>query len=1040
MSEITVFISYSHDSEAHRERVLGLSERLRKDGIVTILDRYVEKGSPPEGWPRWMMNGLNAATHVLCVCTETYHRRFLGQEIPGKGKGVDWEGALLTQALYDACSQNSKFIPILFAHTDDVHIPELLRPHTHYVLDSDAGYQALYDALLDQSGVEPAAVGELKRKPRATGQPLSFGASPSGVALATPALSARFDISHFDVIKYAPTELIGREAETKLLNEAWDKSVRGEKGRPHILAFVALGGEGKTSLVAKWAAELAYQDWPGCDAAFAWSFYSQGTRDQAAASSDTFLKEALTFFGDSEMAGSAQGAFDKGRRLAQLVGKRRALLILDGLEPLQYAPTSPTPGELKDHGVAALLKGLAATNHGLCVVTTRYGIPDLRAYWQTTAPETNLRRLSTEAGMRLLKSLGVHGTQKEFEALVEGVKGHALTLNLLGTYLRDAHAGDIRRRDRVRLEEVNTEEEGGHAFHVMDAYVRWFEDETEEDGRRVRAPGLHPVGPVPSPGAGQRALALLSLLGLFDRPATADCLAALLKEPAIPGLTEPLVGLTEAQLNIALTRLESAKLLHLQPSAFSLQPSLDAHPLLREYFAQRTHQQHPEAWRAAHRRLYEHLCATTPDKPQPTLEDLQPLYQAVAHGCQAGMQQEVCEKVYRDRILRGQEAYSVRKLGAFGSDLGAVACFFETPWSRLPPALTEAGKAWLLAGAAFCLRAMGRLTEALEPMRAGLEMHVKQESWQNAAISAGNLSELELTLGKVAGAVRDAEQSVTYADRSGDAFQQMGNRTTHADALYQAGRRAAAEALFCEAEEMQVKRQPHYSLLYSLQGFRYCDLLLTEAERGAWQKMQRSEDRGQRTELEKACCAVSERAAQTLQWVTTRNWLLDIALDHLTLGRAALYAAVLSSDFPSSFLLPSSDMGNHVAAAVDGLRRAGTQDHLPRGLLTRAWLRYLTGARTGPESAQSDLDEAWEIAERGPMRLFLADIHLYRARLFGMRIADCGLRIEETKYPWESPAADLAAAEKLINDCGYHRRDEELADAKKALLTPKPQM
>jgi len=41
---------------------------------------------------------------------------------------------------------------------------------------------------------------------------------------------------------------------------------------------------------------------------------------------------------------------------------------------------------------------------------------------------------------------------------------------------------------------------------------------------------------------------------------------------------------------------------------------------------------------------------------------------------------------------------------------------------------------------------------------------------------------------------------------------------------------------------------------------------------------------------------------------------------------------------------------------------------------------------------------------------------------------------EETAYPWYSPAADLAAAETLINGCGYHRRDEELADAKAALL------
>ena len=47
MSKITVFISYSHDSDEHREQVLRLSERLRADGISTILDRYVERGSPP---------------------------------------------------------------------------------------------------------------------------------------------------------------------------------------------------------------------------------------------------------------------------------------------------------------------------------------------------------------------------------------------------------------------------------------------------------------------------------------------------------------------------------------------------------------------------------------------------------------------------------------------------------------------------------------------------------------------------------------------------------------------------------------------------------------------------------------------------------------------------------------------------------------------------------------------------------------------------------------------------------------------------------
>ena len=57
----------------------------------------------------------------------------------------------------------------------------------------------------------------------------------------------RFDISR--ILKYAPANLIGREDETTLLNDAWQKTLRLEKGRPHVLTIVALGGEGKTSLV-----------------------------------------------------------------------------------------------------------------------------------------------------------------------------------------------------------------------------------------------------------------------------------------------------------------------------------------------------------------------------------------------------------------------------------------------------------------------------------------------------------------------------------------------------------------------------------------------------------------------------------------------------------------------------------------------------------------------------------------------------------------------------------------------------------------------
>lgn len=820
-------------------------------------------------------------------------------------------------------------------------------------------------------------------------------------ARSSPVSSGHFQHDFSRILKYAPAELIGREAETQLIDDAWVKVQSGKPNRSRVLTFVALGGEGKTSLVAHWAVKLSAQNWPGCAAAFAWSFYDQGTHDQSAASSDVFLKEALTFFGDDRdqaFAASPAGAFEKGQRLARIVGERKSLLILDGLEPLQYAPTSPTPGELRDQGLVALLKGLAQYNRGLCLVTTRCMLPDLNAFRQTTAPEVKLQRLSRAAGVDLLKKLGVRGTTQEFETLVEDVKGHALTLTLLGGFLRRAFGGDIRKRDCVKFEKADAKIDGGHALRTMAAYEQWLLRDGGEEGRRE--------------------VAVLRLMGLFDRPADAACLAALRREP-IAGLTEPLDELADDDWAFCLSGLEAARLLTVnRDDATGALLALDAHPHLRAYFAQQLCETNAAAWRAAHRRLYEHLCASTPDRDAPTLEDLQPLYQAVAHGCLAGMQQAACDEVYHTRILRREEHYSTRKLGAFGSDLGAVACFFEEPWRRVSPALSEAAQAWLLHQAAFRLRGLGRLTEALEPMQAGLEACVKQEDWKQAAISASNLSELELTLGEVAGAVADAAQSVTHADRSDDMFQRMGKRTTHADALHQAGRRAEAEALFREAERMQAERQPAYPLLYSLPGFRYCDLLLAAVERAAWRAvlpaLAGSEVGGE--DLAEACRTVSRRAAKMFEWRVPGDPLLDIALDHLSLGRAALYEAILTA----------ADVGRaqpDIEQAVAGLRSAGQVQELPRALLTRAWLRFLLGARSGSDSAQADLDEAWDIAERGPMRLHLADIHLHRARLFHAA----------TPYPWGSPRADLAAARKLIEQCGYGRRLEELADAEAAI-------
>lgn len=169
-----IFISYTHDSAGHKDLVLLLSERLRSDGYDAQVDRYVN-GSPPEGWPRWMLNQLDLATHIVLVCTPTYYRRFRGHEDPNKGLGADWEGALITQELYDQKSVHRRFIPVLFDTTNASSIPEPLRAQTYYCLTNDTGYDQLLDAINCVSGVDPAPLGV--RAPRKRRTAIAFAAN-----------------------------------------------------------------------------------------------------------------------------------------------------------------------------------------------------------------------------------------------------------------------------------------------------------------------------------------------------------------------------------------------------------------------------------------------------------------------------------------------------------------------------------------------------------------------------------------------------------------------------------------------------------------------------------------------------------------------------------------------------------------------------------------------------------------------------------------------------------------------------------------------
>jgi tetratricopeptide (TPR) repeat protein len=199
------------------------------------------------------------------------------------------------------------------------------------------------------------------------------------------------------------------------------------------------------------------------------------------------------------------------------------------------------------------------------------------------------------------------------------------------------------------------------------------------------------------------------------------------------------------------------------------------------------------------------------------------------------------------------------------------------------------------------------------------------------------------------------------------------------------------------AESLQREAYPDFALLCTLWGFRYCDLLL---------------DLGDHTEAER-------RARQLLKATnrTPREWFLgklDTVFCALTLSRAIRSRSTAGGAGTCAREKAFAD------EAVAGFRAVGKQEFLVQGLLERTSVLNSSGDFDG---AKADLDGAFEIAERSSMKLYLADIHLHRARLF----------FREKPYPWTSPQADLAAARQLIESCGYWRRKEELEVAEKAI-------
>ncbi|MBK8453388.1 MAG: tetratricopeptide repeat protein [Thiofilum sp.] len=754
---------------------------------------------------------------------------------------------------------------------------------------------------------------------------------------------------HSDRLPTVKGAFFGREKELALLNAAWaGNGIR-------IIQFIAAGGTGKTKLIRHWLDTAAPEN------LIAWSFYSQGSSEDKQTSATPFFSHVFEVLkAEKRLETDFSSPEAKGEYLAQLLNQQRCVLVLDGLEPMQYADKA-NRGELKDRALRALLKNLAGSGIGLCIITTRIAVHELCDRAQVISH--NLHNLALPDGVQLLESLGVKGRKKELERAVEEYGCHALALSLLGNLLRIRYQGDVHKRLTLKsLVTTSKTKENQHAFKVMQAYAEYFVGQTE--------------------------LALLSLLGLFDHPIEIEVLRVLW-EAQIPALT---AGIDEGEWWEAIEALRQEYQLLAERVGGE---ELDCHPLIREYFGKRLEEGQPEVWRAAHARLYEYY-KNLPEKEFPdTLEEMQPLFHAVAHGCRAGLHQKVFNEVYWNRIQR-KSYFLHRKLGAFSEDLNLISNFFISYWDDPVSFLAEDYQTLSLNVSAFFLNASGRLQEALKPAHRSLELRTKQKKWLRAAHVANTLSISYLYLGDISAAVEYSRQSLSYADETNDIFQKCSKRASLAYILHCAGNSLAIEEsleLFKFAESMQSSMPAKYKYLFSLSGYYYCDLLI----------------------YKKDFSSLLDRASYLMDMARKTNNLLDFAISHL------IYAKIY---LQKEFLINSEQdilvENFYLNEALKAFKEYDDKTLLPLGLCIRA--HYYRYAKQYTK-AHTDLQEVYDIAEHSGMRLHLTDYHLEMARLL----------IAEGKEPINKIQDHVDKAEKLINATGYHRRDKELAELKEQL-------
>lgn len=146
-----VFISYSHDSDAHKEWVRILANRLNSLRVWVIFDQYdLKLGS---NLAAFMEQGLTESDRVIAICTPNYV--YKANNFEG---GAGYERTILTQELMESQLGN-RVIPLIRDQFDKVKLPIFLSARNYIDFSDDEHFDdrlsTLSGELLQLDGLRP---------------------------------------------------------------------------------------------------------------------------------------------------------------------------------------------------------------------------------------------------------------------------------------------------------------------------------------------------------------------------------------------------------------------------------------------------------------------------------------------------------------------------------------------------------------------------------------------------------------------------------------------------------------------------------------------------------------------------------------------------------------------------------------------------------------------------------------------------------------------------------------------------------------------